>query len=237
MMQKMSYLKEKYPGLYLDGYKNYAHIKDVGSEFCLGESEGQCLFEDGILWAIKDKESFLEIMVEAELALGGDRAIATFVSQFPCAYTVSYVLWVVGKKLDLFSVEFLFKNIFAQGNVISQHFEQNLYNLGFNYFLKQQYLAPKGAIGFTYPRNKQGYSGHVFFITLDGQYRTEFPNPNNLWDHDQGNIEIVGDEKYQIRDLAAENLHYFDHIYMPHKELYTDGFWLPPGIYPLERKD
>lgn len=239
MVQKMDYCKEKYGGLYLDGYKNYAHLKDCYSEFCLTEFEGRCLFEDGILKAIENKDSFLRIMssAAAELVLRSDESITTFISKFPCAYTVSYLLWVVGRKLNLASVELLFKNIFAQGNVIGHYLELNLRNLGFNYFFKQQYFAPKGSIGFMFPRNKLGHSGHTFFVTLDGQYRTQFPNPNNLWNYDQGNVERIPDEKYQIRDLAAENLHFFDHIYMQHKELYTDGFWLPPGVYPLERKD
>lgn len=233
----MSYTKEKYGGLYLNGYKNYAHIRDCFVEFPLTESEGQLLFEQGILGALENKNSFLETVSGAASALESEEAITSFISKFPCAYTVSYILWFVGKKLGLSSVELLFKDKFAQGNIISQYLEKNLHSLGFNYFLKKEYFAPKGAIGAIYPRNKQGYSGHVFFITLDGQHRTEFPNPNNLWDHNQGNVELVRNIKYQIRDLAAENLHFFDHVYMPHKELYTGGFWLPPGIYPLERID
>ncbi|MCZ8162153.1 MAG: hypothetical protein O9275_15750, partial [Microcystis sp. LE19-196.1B] len=69
-------------------------------------------------------------------------------------------------------------------------------------------------------------------ITKDGAKRTQFPNPGQ--ENEPAETGING-PKWQIKDLHAENLHFFDHVYMQEKEGYTEGFWLPPGIYPLKR--
>ena len=102
--------------------------------------------------------------------------------------------------------------------------------------MKEDYLAPRGAIGARSPRYKcQGTkngSGHIYFITKDGAERTQFPNPTNENDPPE---EGISGPKWQIKDLHAENLNFFDHVYMQWQEGYTDGFWLPPGIYPLKR--
>jgi hypothetical protein len=102
--------------------------------------------------------------------------------------------------------------------------------------LKQHYLAPRGAIGARCPRNNKDQSAHIYFITKDGEKRTEFPNPENRWDDEQGKHEKgIDGAKWQIKDLHAENLHFFDHVYLQSESGYTEGFWLPPGIYPLKR--
>ena len=112
--------------------------------------------------------------------------------------------------------------------------------LGFIYFFKKDYFAPRGAIGALVGRHQyQGTphgSDHIYFITKDGSKRTKFPNPENSWDDEHGNHEKgINGEKWQIKDLHAENLDFFDHVYMQWTNGYTEGFWLPPGIYPLKR--
>jgi len=101
---------------------------------------------------------------------------------------------------------------------------------------KKDYLAPRGAIGARAPRwnyggTKDG-SGHIYFITKDGSKRTQFPNSGNENDEPE---EGTDEPKWKIKDLHAENLHFFDNVYMQGENGYTDGFWLPPGIYPLKR--
>jgi hypothetical protein len=142
----------------------------------------------------------------------------------------------LAEKLGLATVKALFQDPCLIDNVQVTGVEKKLRRLGFLYFLKEDYLAPRGAIGARWPRNNQDQSDHIYFITKDGEKRTEFPNPENLWDDQQGKHETgINGPKWQIKDLHAENLDFFDHVFMQWENGYTEGFWLPPGIYPLNR--
>jgi len=238
----MDYCKTTYENLHVESYKDYQHVCCLHAGYHLKENEGQILFEQGLLEVLKNEQTFLDSTIEAKEKLKNlsimypKLRIASFINKYPCAYSVSCILLHVATKLDLSSAKFLFKNIFAVDNIRTSNLEKKLRLLGFLYFLKKDYFAPRGAIGTMRRRGSSGHAGHIFFITKDGQNRTEFPNPNNAWDDKQGNCEVFNNgSKWQIKDLAAENLHFFDHIYMQHQPIFTEGFWLPPGIYPLRR--
>jgi hypothetical protein len=154
----------------------------------------------------------------------------------PCAYSVSCVMKYLAEKLGLATVKALFQDPCLIDNVQVTGVETKLRRLGFLYFLKKDYLAPRGAIGARWPRNNQDQSDHIYYITKDGAKRTQFPNPENYWDDQQGKHETgINGPKWQIKDLHAENLDFFDHVYIQWENGYTEGFWLPPGIYPLNR--
>lgn len=233
----MDYTKIKYDSIDLNAYKNYDHVSNLKNDLRITDDEGVLLFEQGILKIVCDEASFLEVMDLAKKHLGDCASTDEFISNNPCAYTVSYILYYVADKLGLYSVRSLFGGLCNLENVKTNFVEKKLRRLGFNYFMKENYLAPRGSIGTTWPRNNEHKCGHIFFVTKDGQNRIEFPNSRNLWDHNRGKIEVVNETKWKIRDLGAENLNYFDYIYRPEKCIYTEGFWLPPGVYPLERKN
>jgi hypothetical protein len=154
----------------------------------------------------------------------------------PCAYSVSCVMKYLAEKLGLATVKALFQDPCLIDNVQVTGVEKKLRRLGFLYFLKKDYLAPRGAIGARAPRWKyqgtENGSGHIYFITKDGAKRTQFPNPGQ--ENEPAETGING-PKWQIKDLHAENLDFFDHVFMQWENGYTEGFWLPPGIYPLKR--
>lgn len=239
----MDYSKVVYELLYLYSYRDYQHVCNLDVDNPMTPSEGQVLFEEGILDALRSKESFLDSTKQAKESLNHfdivnpESSIALFIIRYPCAYSVSCILLYLANKLGLYSVESLFKDTFSVESIRTANVEKKLRQLGFLYFLKRDYVAARGAIGTTWPRNGSHHARHMFFITKDGQKRTEFPNPNNSWDDQQGNCEVFNNgSKWQIKDLGAENLHFFDHIYMQSESTYTEGFWLPPGIYPLRRE-
>jgi hypothetical protein len=142
----------------------------------------------------------------------------------------------IAKELGFDKVKNLFNNTFEDDCVQVTGVEKKLRRLGFLYFLKKDYLAPRGAIGARAPRWKyqgtENGSGHIYFITKDGAKRTQFPNPGQ--ENEPAETGING-PKWQIKDLHAENLDFFDHVYIQWENGYTEGFWLPPGIYPLKR--
>ncbi len=147
----------------------------------------------------------------------------TDIKEASCAYSVSCVMKYLAEKLGLATVKALFKDPFSTENIRVTGVETKLRRLGFLYFLKKDYLAPRGAIGARAPR----WKSHK-----DGAKRTQFPNPGQ--ENEPAETGING-PKWQIKDLHAENLDFFDHVFMQWENGYTEGFWLPPGIYPLNR--
>lgn len=236
------YTKTIYQGLVLDDYTKLKHTQSLATDHQLTDAEGRKLFEEGILPILQSKETFMKATKEGEgklkqlVAQGQDKYN---ISAAPCAYSVSCVMKSLAEKLGLATVKALFQDPCLIDNVQVTGVEKKLRRLGFLYFLKKDYLAPRGAIGARWPRknkDKSNESGHIYFITKDGEKRTQFPNPENRWDDQQGKHETgINGPKWQIKDLHAENLHFFDHVYMQSGNGYTEGFWLPPGIYPLKR--
>ncbi|MCZ8047470.1 MAG: hypothetical protein GPI90_09495 [Microcystis aeruginosa K13-05] len=233
------YTKTIYEGLVLDAYKNLQHTQSLPTDHKLSQEEGCRLFEQGILPILQSKETFMEATEE------GHKKLEKLVEQnkdkygihlAPCAYSVSCVMKYLAEKLGLATVKALFQDPCLIDNVQVTGVETKLRRLGFLYFLKEDYLAPRGAIGARAPRNNQDQSYHIYYITKDGAKRTQFPNPENDWDDQQGKHEKgINGPKWQIKDLHAENLDFFDHVYIQWENGYTEGFWLPPGIYPLNR--
>ncbi|NCS05483.1 MAG: hypothetical protein GPJ07_02210 [Microcystis aeruginosa G13-07] len=233
------YTKTIYQGLVLDAYKNLEHTKFLATYHKLSEEEGCKLFEEGILPILQSKKTFMEATEEGHEKL--DKLVKQKKDQYgihlaPCAYSVSCVMKYLAEKLGLATVKALFQDPCLIDNVQVTGVETKLRRLGFLYFLKKDYLAPRGAIGARAPRWKsqvtENESGHIYFITKDGAKRTQFPNPGQ--ENEPAETGING-PKWQIKDLHAENLDFFDHVFMQWENGYTEGFWLPPGIYPLNR--
>ena len=233
------YTKTIYEGLVLDDFKKLEHTQSLPTDHKLSQEEGCRLFEQGILPILQSKTTFMEATEEGRNKL--EKLVEQNKDQYhiddaPCAYSVSCVMKYLAEKLGLATVKALFQDPCLIDNVQVTGVEKKLRRLGFLYFLKEDYLAPRGAIGARATRNNQDQSYHIYFITKDGEKRTEFPNPENLWDDQQGKHETgINGPKWQIKDLHAENLDFFDHVYIQWENGYTEGFWLPPGIYPLNR--
>ena len=233
------YTKTIYGGLVLDAYKKLEHTQSLPTDHKLSDAEGCRLFEQGILPILQSKTTFMKATEEGHKKL--EKLVEQNKDQYgihlaPCAYSVSCVMKYLAEKLGLATVKALFQDPCLMDNVRVTGVEKKLRRLGFLYFLKKDYLAPRGAIGARWPRNNQDQSDHIYFITKDGAKRTQFPNPENYWDDQQGKHETgINGPKWQIKDLHAENLDFFDHVFMQWDNGYTEGFWLPPGIYPLKR--
>jgi len=228
------YTKTIYGGLVLDAYKNLQHTQSLPTDHRLTDAEGCRLFEQGILPILQSKTTFMEATEEGRNKLKElvEPDPETSIANHPCAYSVSCVMKYLAEKLGLATVKALFKDPFSTENIRVTGVEKKLRRLGFLYFLKKDYLAPRGAIGARWPRNNQDQSGHIYYITKDGAKRTQFPNPGQ--ENEPAETGING-PKWQIKDLHAENLDFFDHVYIQWENGYTEGFWLPPGIYPLKR--
>ena len=235
----MDYTKTIHNGLVLDAYKKLQHTQSLPTDHKLTDAEGCRLFEQGILPILQSKTTFMEATKEGHKKL--DKLVEQKKDQYgihlaPCAYSVSCVMKYLAEKLRLATVKALFKDPFSTENIRVTGVETKLRRLGFLYFLKKDYLAPRGAIGARAPRWKsqvtENESGHIYFITKDEAKRTQFPNPGQ--ENEPAETGING-PKWQIKDLHAENLDFFDHVFMQSGNGYTEGFWLPPGIYPLKR--
>jgi len=232
------YTKTIYGGLVLDAYKKLQHTQSLPTDHKLTDAEGCRLFEQEILPILQSKTTFMEATEEGRNKLNElvEQDPETSIAKYPCAYSVSCVMKYLAEKLGLATVKALFKDPFSTENIRVTGVETKLRRLGFLYFLKKDYLAPRGAIGARAPRWKsqvtENGSGHIYFITKDGAKRTQFPNPGQ--ENEPAETGING-PKWQIKDLHAENLDFFDHVFMQWENGYTEGFWLPPGIYPLNR--
>ncbi len=239
------YTKNIYSGLVLDAYKTLEHAVKTPVDLPLSKNEGQKLFEQGILPILQSRETFMKATAEGqhklnELVAHGQDNYG--INNAPCAYSVSCVMKFIADKFNLDQMKKLFHDPCQLDNVQVTGVEKMLHRLGFIYYLKKNYFAPRGAIGARSPRYSERYSdpeqhtknasGHLYFITKDGSKRTQFPNPGNEDDEPEQGTD---GPKWQIKDLHAENLDFFDHVYMQWEDGYTDGFWLPQGIYPLKR--
>ncbi|MCU7245985.1 MAG: hypothetical protein NT917_23420 [Microcystis aeruginosa WS75] len=233
------YTKTIYGGLVLDAYKKLQHTQSLPTDHKLTDAEGCRLFEQEILPILQSKTTFMEATKEGRNKLKElveQNKDQYSIDRAPCAYSVSCVMKYLAEELGLATVKALFQDPCLIDNVQVTGVEKKLRRLGFLYFLKKDYLAPRGAIGARAPRWKsqvtENESGHIYFITKDGAKRTQFPNPGQ--ENEPAETGING-PKWQIKDLHAENLDFFDHVFMQWENGYTEGFWLPPGIYPLNR--
>lgn len=235
------YTKNIYSGLVLDAYTKLEHCSDLNTpvDLPLSNNDGQKLFEQGILPILQSRATFMKATAEGqhklnELVAHGQDNYG--INNAPCAYSVSCVMKFIADKFNLDQMKNIFHDPCQLDNVQVTGVEKMLHRLGFIYYLKKDYFAPRGATGARSPRyfaqGTKNASGHIYFITKDGSKRTQFPNPGNENDKPE---EGIDGPKWQIKDLHAENLDFFDHVYMQWEDGYTDGFWLPPGIYPLKR--
>jgi hypothetical protein len=209
------YTKTIYGGLVLDDYKKLKHTNSLPTDHRLTDAEGCRLFEQGILPILQSKETFMEATEEGRNKLKElvKQDPETSIAKYPCAYSASCVMKYLAEELGLATVKALFQDPCLIDNVQVTGVEKKLRRLGFLYFLKEDYLAPRGAIGARAPRWKyqgtENGSGHIYFITKDGAKRTQFPNPGQ--ENEPAETGING-PKWQIKDLHAENLDFFDHV-------------------------
>jgi len=144
------YTKTIYEGLVLDAYKNLQHTQSLPTDHRLTDAEGCRLFEQGILPILQSKTTFMEATEEGHKKL--NELVEQNKDQYgihhaPCAYSVSCVMKYLAEKLGLATVKALFQDPCLIDNVQVTGVEKKLRRLGFLYFLKEDYLAPRGAIG------------------------------------------------------------------------------------------
>ena len=162
------YTKTIYGGLVLDAYKNLQHTQSLPTDHKLSDAEGCRLFEQGILPILQSKTTFMKATEEGRNKL--NELVEQNKDQYgihhaSCAYSVSCVMKYLAEKLGLATVKALFQDPCLIDNVQVTGVEKKLRRLGFLYFLKEDYLAPRGAIGARWPRNNQDQSDHIYYIT------------------------------------------------------------------------
>jgi hypothetical protein len=168
----------------------------------LTEAEGRDLYFLGLIPQASSRAAF-------KAAAMHHGAFPSWARSAPCAYSSSEVLESAGEKAGLDSVVDHFEH--HDDQAVTHAVEIQLRNLGWTYYRKTDYLAPRGAIGmwsrYTFSGWKQ-HSGHVYTILVDN-------GPDGR------------------ADRIADNEGNYDHVYTPSGKCV--GFWLPPGVYPRRR--
>lgn len=229
----MDYTEDVYEGLDLSTHELFAHTRKSPVELNLSDREGRLLFKV-LLDFLDSEEKFLSLMSHAQKALKEfqdekpESSMGPFITRYPCGYTISFAFHFIATLLGMQSPQAVFRDLFSFRSVRTHFVERKLRRLGFFYFLKKHYIAPRGAVGVLGPRSSNDRSGHIYFITKDGAQRADLGT-------DSGAEFGVDGPKWKIKDLCAENLYYFDYTHAPDGEHHTEGFWLPPGIYPYRR--
>jgi len=129
----------------------------------------------------------------------------------PCATTNSQVMKRAFINAGMVEFAKLFDN--PHNYYPTHNNEYQLKLLGWNYFLKSEYIAPLGSVGMwdRYTFDKiPGHSGHIFIMFKDGN----------------GGPDLVGDNTCKSGE---------DHGHPYRMPGETHGFWLPPGVYPERR--
>jgi hypothetical protein len=171
------------------------------------EDEGRAFYFDGLLRLVETANTPSPDSSEFEKAIDAGRIVEP-----PCATTNSQVMKAAAIKAKQQWVATLFEN--PHNYYPTHNNEYQLYLMGWNYYLKAEYIAPPASIGmwdryvFT---GLPGHSGHVYVIFKDGGLKGP---------------DLIGDNTRQKDELHG-------HPYrMPGS---TQGFWLPPGVYPNKR--
>jgi hypothetical protein len=171
------------------------------------EAEGRAFYFDGLLKLVETANKPSPSSSEFEKAINAGRVVEP-----PCATTNSQVMKAAALKAGQSWIATLFKN--PHDYYPTHNNEYQLYLLGWNYYLKSEYVAPPASIGmwdrYTFT-GIPGHSGHVYVIFKDGGLNGP---------------DLVGDNTRRKDDPHG-------HPYrMPGS---TQGFWLPPGVYPIKR--
>lgn len=166
-------------------------------------AESKNFYENGIVPLCDNRELFNKARTE------GYSEVA-WAQSAPCATVTSAVLEAAFRLAGMPDQERIFNDHSKYGP--THEIEKMLYRLGFNYWLKKDFQAQKGAIGLLAGRylwhGTPKHSGHVYtiFSEIDKKY------------------DLIGDNggynyKYQGEGFAVG----------------TEGFWLPLEISPQSR--
>lgn len=171
------------------------------------EDEGRQFYFEGMLPLVLNANNPAPSASEFEAAIREGRVVDP-----PCATTNSQVLKRASLKAKLPIMANLFSN--PHHYYPTHNNEVQLQKLGWFYYLKSEYVSPIGSVGtwsrYTFDKIP-GHTGHIFIIFKDG-----------------GNgPDLVGDN---TRRSGEDHGHPYR---MPGQ---TVGFWLPPGVYPMEKR-
>jgi hypothetical protein len=201
-----------------DDYKQVDHVAQVPMDNALTDAQGTKLYREGILKVLESQPAFSAATQEGQkLAVG-----YPYLQNAPCAFSTSAALRYAAKLTDTPNLREVITLVASNNERIhtcTNEVEVSMRRLGFNYFDKDLYVAPMGAIGLLNDRSpnsschgvSQTKSGHIYFIMEDRGGRG-------------------------FKDLITDNFVRFKIIYKaPGSDSGTDGFWLPPGVVPARR--
>lgn len=171
------------------------------------EDEGRQLYFEGYLPLVETANTPSPSTSDFERAIRDGLVVEP-----PCSTTTSQVLEHAAIKGGFDWVAYVFAN--PHHYYPTHNNEVQLQLLGWNYYLKSTYIAPPASVGawdrYTFDKIP-GHTGHIFTMFKDG-------GPDGP--------DMVGDNTRRSTDQHG-------HPYrMPGK---TQGFWLPPGVYPIKR--
>jgi hypothetical protein len=212
--KKEGVLLEAPDDIVLDADSVFTHTRDT--DLAISDEEGRQLYFEGLLPMLESKEAFSEATKEARV-LAEDYP---YIRNAPCAWTVTSGMRWAATKATVLEVRHALPLMKGKQptHTCTGEDEHTLKRLGFHYFSKNTYIAPKGSVGLLNDRSPATCnipsnlkSGHIYFIMKDG-----------------------GPRGY--KDNISDNLGRFNIIYKgPGADAGTHGFWLPPGVYPTKR--
>lgn len=186
----------------------------------LTEAQGRDLYFRGIIPRLKTGATFSVAARHSAtragaLGLLADSRAHDYWPSAPCAVSASHFLEYVLGERGLVEPAERFSDHNGRHSVTHWN-EIEVKNLGWNYFAKSKYVAPRGAMGmwsryYHKPTKYAEHSGHTYWILRDDGST----NGKN--------------------DLTAYNGSIYGVAYRPSGGGSCEGFWLPPGVYPRPR--
>lgn len=200
----------------LSAYQTLQHTQKQATDLAISEYEGQKLFFEGMLPVLASQQSFSESTIEGQKIARN----YPYLQNAPCAYSVTSAMRTAATLAGVPQVRDALPLMGKSGPIhtCTVEDEYTFRRLGFNYFDKNKYIAPLGAIGLLNDRSagdchikSKHIAGHIYFV-----------------------MEDRGPRGY--KDLISDNFTRYNIIYKaPGAETGTEGFWLPPGVYPRTR--
>lgn len=165
--------------------------------------DGQKLYFDGLFYQANSKQLWEEALARC--------VIPPWAASAPCAVTCSQIIEEAAIKAGISKVELAFKNENEFGP--THNVEIAMRNLGWYYYYKTKYIAPRGAIGL--------WGGRFVFYG---------------WPQHSGHIFTILEDKGPIgRDELIADNGGWGHIYAASGDAGIEGFWLPNGVFPQLR--
>ena len=185
--------------------------KSVGdfphAERKMTEEEGRRLFFDGLLPLIFNANKPDPINSEFGIAISEGMIVGP-----ACATTNSQVLEYASRKAGLEWLAPLFDD--PWGYLPTHNNEYQFMLLGWHYFLMDEYVSPTGSVGAWTRYTFYGIPDHTGHIYMTFEDLGPDTSP------------LVGDNTRQSHEPHG-------HLYRPKGR--PVGFWLPPGVYPVNR--